>query len=210
LPDEVKDHELLARLAELGVQEAPPSARAARRVVRGITAYRDGQFAAAVRGIEEGLNGDADPYLSRPRGYFFLAMAHQRLGQGDASRRALEQGRAELRQRSPRPDREDLGDVWLDWLACQIFRREAETLIEGATAADPLEHLHRAKSYTRLSEMDNADAEYAAAVAIRPNDPEVWNIRGRIFARFGLKERSESDFARALQLKPLKSYEPKF
>jgi serine/threonine protein kinase/tetratricopeptide (TPR) repeat protein len=204
LPDAVTDRELLTRLAEFGVQEAPASYRGTRRVVRGITAYRNGQFAAAVRGIEEGLNGNAD--IEFPvNGHFFLAMAHHQLGQAEAARTALDQGRAALRRCFPRPDHDELGEMWVGWAGCQISRREAETLIEGATTADPLEYLHRAKLYAQLGETDRADAEFAAAVAVRPNDPEVWITRGRIFAQLDLKERSVADFARAIELKPLQS-----
>jgi tetratricopeptide (TPR) repeat protein len=209
LPDAVTDRELLTRLAEFGVQAAPGGSRGMRRVVRGITAYRNGQFAAAVPWIEEGLNVNTDTYFP-VKGYFFLAMAHHELGQADAARTALDQGRAALRRYYPRPDRDELGEIWVDWAGTQIARREAETLIEGTTATDPLEHLRRAKLLAQLGEAGKADAEFAAAVAVRPNDPEVWATRGRIFAQLGLKERSEADFARALQLKPLQSDEPKF
>jgi serine/threonine protein kinase/tetratricopeptide (TPR) repeat protein len=207
LPDAVADHYLLTRLAEFGVQEASSGQRGQRQVARGITAYRNGQFAVAVSGIEEGLNGNAMGFY-RVKGYCFLAMAHHQLGQADAARTALNQARAELRRHYPQPDREDLGNGWRDWLSSQLFRREAETLIEGTTTTDPLEHLHRAKLYAQLGEMDKADSEFAAAVAVRPNDPEVWMMRGRIFAQVGLQERSAADFARARELKPLLSGKP--
>src|SRR5262249_55637285 len=58
MPDAVPDRELLTRLAEFGVREAPAGSWEMRRVVQGITAYRNGQFAAAVPWIEQGLKGN--------------------------------------------------------------------------------------------------------------------------------------------------------
>jgi tetratricopeptide (TPR) repeat protein len=198
LPNAVSDRELLARLAEIGVQDAPSYVRGFRQVVRGITAYRNGQFTAAIRGIEEGLNNTTQGW-GRVTGYCFLAMAHHQLGEVNAARTALDHARAELQGCYPQPDRDEL-DQWETWLRCQLWRREAETLIEGTAAADPLELLHRAKLYAQLGEMDKADAEFASAVAVRPNDAEVWKIRGRVFAQLGLQERAEADFSKALSI----------
>jgi gamma-glutamylcysteine synthetase len=42
-----------------------------------------------------------------------------------------------------------------------------------------------------------ADADFQAAVDLSPNAPEVWAIRGRIFAELGLWDRLVNDFAQA-------------
>lgn len=210
LPDAVTDHEWLTRLAEIGVQEAPATLHQTRLIMKGITAFRTGQFPEAVKSIENGLRGNSAGTNIRVKGYLVLAMAQHRLGQKDAARRAIEQARAEMRRYYPRPDLGDLTSSWNDWISCQLYRREAETLLEGKTSDDPWEHLHRAKLYAQLGETDQADAEFQAAVAVRPKDAEIWLMCAKINAQLGRKNRAAADFARAIEFDPQHPNDPEF
>jgi tetratricopeptide (TPR) repeat protein len=87
-------------------------------------------------------------------------------------------------------------------LAHQLLRREAETLVEGSSPADPVEHLRRGRIYARLGEEDKSGKEFDAAVTIRPNEARTWAHRGRIYAELGAREKADADFAKAIALAP--------
>src|SRR5262245_56672975 len=91
----------------------------------------------------------------------------------------------------------------LDWVWGPILWREAKELIEGKPPlADPRLRLLRAKAYTQLGEPKKAEAEFQAAVGVRPGDPEIWLARARVFLQLGQHGRAEADFAKVLELKP--------
>jgi len=72
--------------------------------------------------------------------YFFLAMAHHRLGHADEARRWLDKGihgtEEELKPPSSPPKESNtrtrtIPPHWSQKLTLQLFRREAEELIQG-------------------------------------------------------------------------------
>src|SRR5207253_10578411 len=67
---------------------------------------------------------------------------------------------------------------------------------------DPWEHLISARAYRQLGETEQADAEFAAAVAAAPGDADAWQARGQVFAQLGQHDRAQADFAKAVELKP--------
>src|SRR5207249_7886079 len=83
-----------------------------------------------------------------------------------------------------------------------VLRAEAHQLIHGKPMPEsPYERLFRGRVFFGLGQPDKAEAEFAAAVALRPGDADVWLTRSRVFATLGQKERMTADLLRAQQLK---------
>jgi tetratricopeptide (TPR) repeat protein len=107
----------------------------------GAALYRARRFAEAVKRLTEATELSAHPYRSNMlHTWFFLAMAHHRLGHADLARRWLEkaiQGTEEA-LKSPaetqgKPANSD-GAIPPNWhrrLTLRLLRREAEQLIQG-------------------------------------------------------------------------------
>lgn len=90
---------------------------------------------------------------------------------------------------------------WWDLANIQVLRREAWQKIKGqAPPADPWWHLVQARGYGLIGESERAEKEFAGAVAAAPNDPEVWDIRARVFEQLGQPARAEADRKKAAEL----------
>jgi tetratricopeptide (TPR) repeat protein len=91
---------------------------------------------------------------------------------------------------------------WADWLAVRVLRREAHLAIHGKPLPDsPYERLFRGRVFHALEMHDPSATEFAAAVAQRPEDAEVWLTRSRIYARLGRNDRMAADLLQAQKLK---------
>jgi hypothetical protein len=113
----------------------------------GVRAYRDGRFADALRHLEE-VPKLTDHQFALTLNGFFLAMAHQKLGQVAEARRDLGAARKRLdglgraygwRDSSWIAERELMDYGWTEWLKATIVSREAEALIlyDPIFPADP-------------------------------------------------------------------------
>jgi tetratricopeptide (TPR) repeat protein len=92
-------------------------------------------------------------------------------------------------------------DVY-DQLRLELLRREVHQRLDGQPPPDDSwRRLLCARVYFKLGQADRAEAALKAAVAARPDDPEILLARGRVLAEQNLKERAEADFARAGELK---------
>lgn len=90
---------------------------------------------------------------------------------------------------------------WDDWCLSRVLRREAHQAIEGQPLADsPYDRLHHARVLDALGQAEKAEAEFSAAVALRPKDVDVWLTRARVFAKLGKKDRMAADLAKAQRL----------
>jgi tetratricopeptide (TPR) repeat protein len=104
----------------------------------GAALYRAGRFEEAVKRLTEASTLHADPYRTNMLyTWYFLAMAHQRLGHADEARRWLDQATEEaLKPAAGRPEKSGaaFGGIPPNWnrkLTLQLLRREAEELIHG-------------------------------------------------------------------------------
>jgi tetratricopeptide (TPR) repeat protein len=108
----------------------------------GAALYRAGRFDEAVKRLTEATALNADPYRTNMLyTWFFLAMAHHRLGHADEARRWLEKA-AHATEEALKPpagtsDKSSMnapGTIPPNWnrkLTLQLLRREAEELIQG-------------------------------------------------------------------------------
>src|SRR5215813_8297451 len=167
-----------------------------RRVHVGLAYYRAGKFAEALRYLDQ-------PQANSPIGWAVLAMVHHRLGHVEEARRWLAKTDASCSNQLQDALAATPLRLSLDWVWGPTLWREAKELIEGKPPlADPRLRLLRARAYTQLGEPKKAEAEFQAAVAVRPGDPEIWLARARVFLQLGQHDRAEADFAKILELKP--------
>src|SRR5262249_17560679 len=68
--------------------------------------------------------------------------------------------------------------------------------------ADPRLRLLRAKGFAQLGQFKKAEAEFQAAIDLRPEDATFWIARGRFHAERGDHKKADADFAKAASLTP--------
>jgi hypothetical protein len=103
--------------------------------------YRAGRFEEAVTRLTEAAELTCHPYRTNVQHtWYFLAMAHHRLGHADEARRWLDKGlrgtEEALKSPGETPGKSGnaagvLSPNWNRRLTLQLLRREAEQLIQG-------------------------------------------------------------------------------
>jgi tetratricopeptide (TPR) repeat protein len=125
----------VVRLAEQAVADERGSARSLH--VLGTAHYRAGQYEQAVARLHHSLKAGPS-WEGQVVNWLVLSMAHHRLGQADEARRWLDRANAWIDRHGQGMPQEAVDATWLgahDWLACQLLRREAETLLASAAPA---------------------------------------------------------------------------
>jgi tetratricopeptide (TPR) repeat protein len=122
-PEALPDLKPAVELAQLAVRDDPTHAN--HNTLGGIL-YRAGQYKDAVAELKEAIKLNNQDGMAAD--FLFLAMAHHRLGQADEAHQWLDRARQELEKHPP--------VFWSKQVEYQLFRSEAETLIEGK-APDP-------------------------------------------------------------------------
>jgi tetratricopeptide (TPR) repeat protein len=118
-------------LATRGLGEQPPWAL----TVLALAEYRAGQFHQAIEHFRES-NTLRRGWQLRARNSFGLAMAHHQLGQVDAARQCLEEGRRLFQVVQPRePGGTALLDDTAEWIEQHVLAREAEALLRLPSAS---------------------------------------------------------------------------
>jgi tetratricopeptide (TPR) repeat protein len=129
-PDAVAELALPGRLAE---KELQSSREFWSLTEQGAVAYRAGRLHEAVPLFEQSLRANPKPGAA-VLNWLWLALAHQRLGKAEASRRWLEKARAWLDQyrdgMTARAE-EELGLHYHNWLEAHVLRREADAMIQS-------------------------------------------------------------------------------
>jgi tetratricopeptide (TPR) repeat protein len=101
--------------------------------------------------------------------------------------------------------------LWWDYLECQLRYEDARHLIDGAPPpADARLHVLRARALSGLKHMDQAIAEYDAALRLSPEDPNIrleWRrSRGRSRVERTQWHEAAAEFAAAVELRPDDAY----
>ena len=136
-PGAVDDLGPIVTLAEKSLPSTQtPAAQNDFAMVRGMAAYRSGQFARAVEHLNpfaELPPSDSNTLTCR----LFLAMARQQVGNTNDARRELESTREAIKDLLPRLDQGQVYQKPLGWQWCDIALREAETVIGSTKAPTP-------------------------------------------------------------------------
>jgi tetratricopeptide (TPR) repeat protein/tRNA A-37 threonylcarbamoyl transferase component Bud32 len=153
----------------------------------GLAHLRAGQHEQAADRLRESLaagEGLAAQSLSQPA----LAIAHYHCGRKVEARQALEAARTTHKEwsRQRRAGKEAHEWVisqgagaywpvpWSDWVEFQVIYREAERLIDGRDPPeDPNEHVVRGRGFAAVRKWAAAEAEYASALRLQPDDLQV-------------------------------------
>jgi eukaryotic-like serine/threonine-protein kinase len=136
VPDTVADREQVVRMTEQALQ-LPLStdqkwAYTWFLVSRGMADCRAGRPRQAIDWIEKGLQqSEGTPPVYEALSRLFLSMAYHQLKENDKAREALGEAVRVIDQKLPKAESGDLEDSWLDWVFCQVVRRETEKLIGG-------------------------------------------------------------------------------
>jgi hypothetical protein len=132
VPDPAADREQLVRLIEQamgGSEKANPWFLQS----RGLAELRAGRPGPAVKWIEAGRQR----YKNAPPAYtaltdLVLSLAYRQQDETDRAREMLGEAARVIDNELPGENVGDLGDGWLDWVFCQVLRREAEALLSEA------------------------------------------------------------------------------
>ena len=152
----------------------------------GISQYRAGRYEEAVERLRASLDAPADSSVQQ-LAYSVLAMARHKLGQAAEARQALDTAAQAIDGWNQQRYEANGGNwvmhrgaasvwpvAWWEWLECQWYYREAKQLIDGQPPPDdPRLLVLRARAFAGLRWDADADAQYAAALQHRPNDPRI-------------------------------------
>jgi thiol-disulfide isomerase/thioredoxin len=114
-----------------------------RLMTSGLADYRQGRFTSAIEKMrlsQEALTHERDAAgnACKADSFFVMAMACRQLKQSSQARADLASGREIVRQKLPKLDGGDLGQSWFDVAPAYILMREAQEMIEGASAKEKL------------------------------------------------------------------------
>jgi serine/threonine protein kinase/WD40 repeat protein/tetratricopeptide (TPR) repeat protein len=99
---------------------------------RGLAECRAGRPRQALDWVQGGRQRFKDaPPVYTALSQLILSLAHHQLKEADRARRALSEAVRIIDNELPRESSGDLGDGWLDWVFCQVMRREAEEGLNG-------------------------------------------------------------------------------
>jgi tetratricopeptide (TPR) repeat protein len=144
----------------------------------GVLFYRSGRFKESIRYHRRSL-GDTR-WAWRELNYPVLAMALQKHGQPEEARKELANAKKALERWTQdvfnTQDKFVPVEYWGDWPWFRRFYREAHTLIEGSPPAeDPRLVVVRGRALAALGRREQADAEFARAIRMAPNDLLIQN-----------------------------------
>ena len=186
--------------------------------VLGTANCRAGEYHDAIRRCHESL-AVAPEWPAKGLNYPVLAIAHHHLGQDVEARRALDQMSDAIAEWTAQMyhggldswvrDMNAKGDwpiSWWDWLECQIYAREARSLLGVESIDDPRLHVLRARAFAGLRQSANAEEEYAVALKLSPDDTQIRleYHRNRAYVLVHRRELAgaASEFAKASELSP--------
>ncbi|HTU91569.1 MAG TPA: choice-of-anchor C family protein [Gemmataceae bacterium] len=185
-------------------QEYPMVGKHWHLFVSGAAHYRTGHYAESERVLRASMDPKLNPrYLSHR--WFWLALIYQSQGKTEEAKQWLRKGVQwmEHGQHKRQPEGGPDNTHWYQALELHLLRREAEMLIDGAAAPEPMDVvLKRAQAFVRLDQPKKAEADFQAVVLARPNDASIWLTRGRVFAQLGQRGKADADFAKAATLTP--------
>ena len=212
-PDSAADWQSVLAMAERAVRREPGSS--ACLAALGMALYRTGSYEQAAQRL-----GEADRLIRDPSEiadyspackWFFLAMAHHRLGHAAEAKKWLdkagqwvERATGELQAGILRRNQFGLNRR----LALKLFQEETEALlgVKAAPLADPSppqsaeSHRNRGRELAKKGDLGEAIAAYRAAIRLDPMMPSYFRERGVVYAGKGEVAEAIADFREVLRL----------
>lgn len=186
--------------------------------VLAVALCRAERYEEAIQRCQQSIQA-TPPWPAKALNYPILAIAHHALGQDAAARRALDESSKamsdwtqQMYQQAP--------DYWVttlsatghwpiscwDWLECQLYDREARRRLGIEPVDDPRLHMLRARGFAGLRQLVKADVEYAIALKLSPDDPQIRLEAHRNRAYYAVHKKefdlAATEFARASALAP--------
>jgi WD40 repeat protein/tetratricopeptide (TPR) repeat protein len=212
-PDAAADWSVPLALAKKAAKGDPDSIQY--MITHGAVLYRAGRVQQAIQRLmdAEPLHQALDPTLPSSPAYawFYLAMAHHRLGHGDEAKKFLNKAAAawmdeETREpkapTAPRP-------AWNRRLTLKLLSDEAHTLLKTDAARLPESPGKRAeacyvrgRAHAEKGELAQAIAAYDEAIKLDPHWVEYYGDRGNLHAQKGQLDLAIADFTEAIRLDP--------
>jgi len=174
------------------------------------------EYEEAIKRCHESIEA-APAWPAKALNYPILAIAHKKLGHDTEAHQALDRIAAVMNEWTQQMYENRTG-YWVmnlgasghwpvtcwEWLECQLYDREARRLLGVEAADDPRLHVLRARGFAGLRQNIRADAEYAIALELSPNDVQVQleAHRNRAYCYVHTKEfgRAATEFALASAL----------
>jgi Flp pilus assembly protein TadD len=171
----------------------------------GRTKYNENRFDEAVKSFEEFLRLEPQSVKAEDN----LGLSYAGLGQTDAALTAYKTAiawQSEEALKNPGPFL-DLGILLME------LNRPEEALpyFQQAVAISPKESRHHeelGKAYSRLDDLQKAQAELETAVSLSPQNPRLHYLLGRVYIKEGSKEKANAEFERSESLKAAQSSPP--
>jgi hypothetical protein len=104
---------------------------------KALAEFRVGHYEEAVKWADLAAKGPL-PH-SQAEAAAIIAMAHFKLNQSEKALTALADCNSIIAEKLPKPDKEELGTDWRDWIIAHALQSEARQMIEGerSSAASP-------------------------------------------------------------------------
>jgi serine/threonine protein kinase/tetratricopeptide (TPR) repeat protein len=174
------------------------------RWTRGLAWLRLGEPADAVKALET-LPDDWHPKWPA------LALALRAAGKAEPAKEALLQAdrNAERLVRDSLKNSELKVPMgwWQEWAHMELCRCEAHRAIHGRDLSEsPYHRLFRGRALVALGDEAGGESEFDAAVAIRPDDADVWMARSNLHAKLDRPDKMANDLLKA---QALRADEPK-
>jgi tetratricopeptide (TPR) repeat protein/tRNA A-37 threonylcarbamoyl transferase component Bud32 len=204
-PDAVADPARLLRLARPAVDDDPTAPWSLHDL--GLAQYRAGEVGEAAKSLRASMAAGSRWGAAEILNWPALALVQHRLGQDEDARKSLDHvdewldrqlgtGSQETVDAPPLPR-------WWEWARLQILYREAAAAVRGPRGSDhPKVWVARGRAHAALGRWDEAAADFAKAVELRPDDPRLWIARGRFHAARQQWDEAEAQFTRATQVRP--------
>jgi WD40 repeat protein/serine/threonine protein kinase/Tfp pilus assembly protein PilF len=134
VPGTIAEQEKLVRLIDQALAASHPQwADPWFQLSRGIAECRAGRPRKAIKWIHKGRQQLKDAAVYDTLSQLFLSLAYHQLNEIEKARAALADATKIMDHQLPKAGSGDLGGGWVDWVFCQVVRREAQRLIGEST-----------------------------------------------------------------------------
>jgi len=211
-PDAVADSSRPVALARNAAKSDPTSIQYL--VTHGAVLYRAGRLQQAIQRLTEADRLVPDPtkrpQMSPAYTWFFLGMAHHRLGHGDEAKNYLEKAVRSMDEETREPQAGSEPRLpWNRRVTLRLFCEEAQSLLKTDASQlreSPAQRAEacydRGRAHADKAELAKAIAAYDEAIKLDPHWAEYHRDRGDAHAQKGNLDVAIADFNEVIRLDP--------